>query len=41
MWAAEPHMEDRKKAGFRVMVFLVLFAGLLYLTKRKIWSAVH
>ena len=41
MWAAEPHMEDRKKTGFRVMVFLVLFAGLLYLTKRKIWSAVH
>ena len=41
MWAAEPHMEDRKKTGFRVMVLLVLFAGLLYLTKRKIWSAVH
>lgn len=41
MWAAEPHMEDRKKIGFRVMVFLVLFAGLLYATKRKVWAEMH
>ena len=38
MWAAEPHLEDRKKTGFRVMIFLVLFAGLVYLTKRKVWT---
>jgi ubiquinol-cytochrome c reductase cytochrome c1 subunit len=38
MWAAEPHLEERKKTGFRVMAFLVLFAGLVYLTKRKVWS---
>jgi len=40
MWAAEPHLEDRKKTGFRVMAFLILFAGLLYLTKRKVWSGI-
>lgn len=40
MWAAEPHMETRKKTGFSVMVFLVLFAGLIYATKRKVWSNV-
>jgi ubiquinol-cytochrome c reductase cytochrome c1 subunit len=40
MWAAEPHLEDRKKTGFRVMIFLVLFAGLVYLTKRKVWANV-
>ena len=40
MWAAEPHLEERKKMGFRVMVFLILFAGLVYLTKRKVWSEV-
>jgi ubiquinol-cytochrome c reductase cytochrome c1 subunit len=40
MWAAEPHLEARKKTGFSVMVFLVLFAGLVYLTKRKVWSKV-
>lgn len=37
MWAAEPHLEARKSMGFVVMVFLVLFGGLVYLTKRKIW----
>jgi ubiquinol-cytochrome c reductase cytochrome c1 subunit len=40
MWAAEPHLEARKQTGFNVMVFLVLFAGLVYMTKRKIWAAV-
>jgi ubiquinol-cytochrome c reductase cytochrome c1 subunit len=40
MWAAEPHMEDRKKTGFRVLIFLVLFGGLLYMTKRKVWTNV-
>ncbi|MDP3897853.1 MAG: cytochrome c1, partial [Mesorhizobium sp.] len=32
--------EARKLTGFRVMVFLLLFAGLVYLTKRKVWAAV-
>jgi ubiquinol-cytochrome c reductase cytochrome c1 subunit len=40
MWAAEPHLEERKKTGFRVVIFLVLFGALVYLTKRKIWSDV-
>lgn len=38
MWAAEPKLEQRKQTGFRVMVFLVLFAGLAYFTKKKVWS---
>lgn len=38
MWAAEPHLEDRKKTGFRVIVFLILFAGLMYATKRRVWA---
>jgi ubiquinol-cytochrome c reductase cytochrome c1 subunit len=41
MWAAEPHLEARKAAGFKVMIFLVVFAGLLYFTKKKIWAKVH
>jgi ubiquinol-cytochrome c reductase cytochrome b/c1 subunit len=40
MWAAEPHLEDRKRIGFNVMVFLIVFAGLLYLTKKKVWRTV-
>ena len=41
MWAAEPKLEARKQMGFNVMVFLLLFAGLIYLTKRKVWSSVE
>ena len=40
MWAAEPHLEERKKTGFRVIIFLALFGVLVYLTKRKIWADV-
>ncbi len=38
MWAAEPHMEARKQMGFKVIIFLIVFAGLLYFTKKKIWA---
>ncbi|ARP97733.1 cytochrome c1 [Pseudorhodoplanes sinuspersici] len=40
MWAAEPHMEARKRLGIQVMIFLLIFAGLLYFTKKKVWAAV-
>ena len=40
MWTAEPKLEERKKIGFRVMLFLIVFASLLYFTKRKIWHRV-
>ncbi len=40
MWTAEPALEKRKKTGFRVMIFLILFAGLLYFTKKKVWAGV-
>jgi ubiquinol-cytochrome c reductase cytochrome b/c1 subunit len=41
MWAAEPHLEARKRLGFQVLVFLLVFSGLLYFTKKKVWAAVH
>ena len=41
MWAAEPHLIERKRTGFQVMIFLVVLAGLLYFTKKKVWSDVH
>jgi len=41
MWAAEPKMEERKKTGLRVMIFLFLLAGLLYFTKKKVWAGAH
>ena len=41
MWAAEPHLEARKRIGFQVMIFLIIFAGLMYFTKEKVWADVH
>ncbi len=41
MWAAEPHMEQRKEIAFKTLAFLLVFAGLLYFTKKKIWSRVE
>jgi len=38
---AEPKLEERKKTGFKVMAFLLLFAGLLYFTKKRIWAGAH
>lgn len=40
MWVAEPHLEARKHIGQGVIAFLIIFALLLYFTKRKIWSNV-
>ena len=38
MWMAEPHLDQRKSIGFKVMLFLALFAVLLYFTKKRVWS---
>ncbi len=40
MWAAEPHLEERKRTGFRVIIFLAVFAGLMWVVKRRIWADV-
>jgi cytochrome c1 len=41
MWAAEPHMEARKRLGLQVMVFLLVFAVMLYFTKKRVWASAH
>lgn len=38
MWTAEPKLEERHRLGFRVLVYLALLGGFLYLTKRRIWA---
>lgn len=38
MWAAEPKLEERKRTGVKVMLWLALLAGLLYMLKKRIWS---
>jgi ubiquinol-cytochrome c reductase cytochrome b/c1 subunit len=40
-WAAEPHLEARKRMGLQVFVFIIVLSGLLYFTKKKVWRAVE
>jgi ubiquinol-cytochrome c reductase cytochrome c1 subunit len=40
-WAAEPEMEERKRLGIKVILFLLVFTGLLFALKRKIWADLH
>ncbi len=40
MWAAEPKMVERKEAGLRNLLWLVILATLLYFTNRQIWASV-
>ena len=40
MWAAEPKLMDRKEAGFKAVIFLLILASLLYLTNKRIWAGV-
>lgn len=37
-WAAEPEMEDRKRMGIKVMLFLLVMTGFFYVAKKRIWS---
>ena len=41
MWAAEPKLEERKRMGLKVLIYLTILAGLLYLSKRAIWRNVE
>ena len=40
-WAAEPTMNDRKRMGWAVLIFLTFFSILMYLVKKKIWKDVE
>jgi ubiquinol-cytochrome c reductase cytochrome c1 subunit len=40
-WASEPTLTERKKIGLRVMIFLIVFATLLYFVKKRVWSSLH
>lgn len=40
-WASHPNLEERKKTGVKVMIFLLFLTGMSYGVKRKVWSDVH
>ena len=39
-WSAEPHLETRHKLGLKVIIFLIIFTILVYLSMRRLWSRI-
>lgn len=40
MWTAEPKLVERKQAGFRNIIFLVVLTVLLYFTNKVLWAPI-
>ena len=40
-WTARPHLEERRRMGVRVIIYLLLLLGLVFVVKRKVWADVR
>jgi ubiquinol-cytochrome c reductase cytochrome c1 subunit len=40
VWAANPHMEERKSIGLKVIMFLIIFSGLMFVVNKKVWAKI-
>ena len=40
-WAAEPEMEERKRMGMKVMVFLFIMTVFFYIAKKRVWARIE
>ena len=40
-WTASPELEERKSMGLKVLLFLLVFTGLLFRVKKVVWKDVH
>lgn len=38
IWTAEPELEDRKRLGIKVIIFLLVLSAMLYAIKRQVWA---
>lgn len=39
-WTAEPELEERKKMGYKVLIYFAVFTVLMYFLKKRIWKKV-
>lgn len=39
-WVAQPHLDERRRVGASVVLYVALLIGLLFFLKRRIWSNV-
>lgn len=40
MWAAEPKLDQRKQIGFAAVIYLAVFAFMLWQVKKRVWAGV-
>jgi ubiquinol-cytochrome c reductase cytochrome c1 subunit len=40
-WTADPRLEERKRIGLMVTIYLLITAVLLYFAKRRVWKKAH
>ncbi len=40
-WTSEPEMEQRKKMGIRVLIFLSIMTIFFYFAKKNVWRKIH
>ena len=40
-WVSEPSLEARHKIGFKVILYLIILAFLVYLSMKKLWSRIE
>ena len=40
-WAAEPTLEERKRTGLKVLIFIGIFTALLFVIYRRVWARLH
>jgi ubiquinol-cytochrome c reductase cytochrome c1 subunit len=40
-WAAEPHLEERHKIGFKAIIYLIILSILAYFSMKKLWLRIE
>ena len=40
-WAAEPHLEERHKIGFKAIIYLIILTIFVYFSMKKLWSRIE
>jgi len=40
-WTADPKLDERKRIGWQVLLYMLITAILLYISKKRIWSRAH
>ena len=41
VWSAEPELEERKNLGVKVILFFLIFGGIIYMAKQRLWKNIH